>query len=112
MRPTSRPGAAIRSAHALILLGGHTLRDRGLELAGRICSKNRRQAACPTGKCGAWSVARDASPSTGCLTLWTRPSAFLAGLKHIVLVGSKVPVAFFAYPDKPSVLVPKDCVAH
>jgi acetolactate synthase-1/2/3 large subunit len=28
------------------------------------------------------------------------------------LVGSKVPVAFFAYPNKPSLLVPPDCVPH
>ena len=32
----------------------------------------------------------------------------LAGVKHIVLVGSSVPVAFFAYPDKPSKLAPED----
>jgi acetolactate synthase-1/2/3 large subunit len=32
----------------------------------------------------------------------------LAGLKHIVLVGAKMPVAFFAYPDKPSLLAPPD----
>jgi acetolactate synthase-1/2/3 large subunit len=29
-------------------------------------------------------------------------------VKHIVLVGSAVPVAFFAYPDKPSLLAPRD----
>ena len=32
----------------------------------------------------------------------------LEGLKHIVLVGSRIPVAFFAYPDKPSLLAPQD----
>src|SRR2546430_17150075 len=32
----------------------------------------------------------------------------LKGLQHIVLVGSRIPVAFFAYPDKPSLLAPKD----
>jgi len=32
----------------------------------------------------------------------------LEGIKHIVLVGSSIPVAFFAYPDKPSLLAPKD----
>ena len=32
----------------------------------------------------------------------------LEGVKHIVLAGSRVPVAFFAYPDKPSLLAPKD----
>src|SRR5262249_58352665 len=36
----------------------------------------------------------------------------LAGLKHIILVGSKMPVAFFAYPDKPSKLYPDDCQGH
>jgi acetolactate synthase-1/2/3 large subunit len=36
----------------------------------------------------------------------------LSGLKHIVLVGAKMPVAFFAYPDKPSVLSPPDCQGH
>jgi acetolactate synthase-1/2/3 large subunit len=36
----------------------------------------------------------------------------LAGLKHIILVGAKMPVAFFAYPDKPSRLYPEDCQGH
>lgn len=30
----------------------------------------------------------------------------LSGATHLVLVGAKSPVSFFAYPDKPSVLVP------
>lgn len=34
--------------------------------------------------------------------------ATLAGLKHIVLVGSRIPVAFFAYPDKPSLMASED----
>ncbi|HEX4352014.1 MAG TPA: acetolactate synthase large subunit, partial [Polyangiales bacterium] len=36
----------------------------------------------------------------------------LQGVRHILLVGTKAPVAFFAYPDKPSSLVPNDCVVH
>jgi acetolactate synthase-1/2/3 large subunit len=36
----------------------------------------------------------------------------LAGLKHIILIGSKMPAAFFAYPDKPSLLAPRDAVGH
>ena len=35
-----------------------------------------------------------------------------AGLKHIILVGAKPPVGFFAYPGKPSLMAPKDCVIH
>jgi acetolactate synthase-1/2/3 large subunit len=36
----------------------------------------------------------------------------LEGTRHLVLVGSKPPVAFFAYPDKPSSLVPEGCTVH
>src|SRR5579875_3730902 len=38
--------------------------------------------------------------------------AALAGLKHVILVGAKMPVAFFAYPGKPSLLAPADAAAH
>src|SRR2546430_1107629 len=36
----------------------------------------------------------------------------LDGLKHVVLVGAKMPVAFFAYPNKPSRLYPEGCEGH
>jgi acetolactate synthase I/II/III large subunit len=38
--------------------------------------------------------------------------ATLAGARHLVLVGSEAPVAFFAYPDKPSALSPPQCETH
>ncbi|MCY4338501.1 MAG: acetolactate synthase large subunit [Gammaproteobacteria bacterium] len=36
----------------------------------------------------------------------------LTGLRHLVLVGAKSPVGFFAYPDLPSYLVPEGCQVH
>ena len=36
----------------------------------------------------------------------------LAGLRHLVLVDARSPVSFFAYPDKPSELVPDGCEVH
>ncbi len=36
-------------------------------------------------------------------------AAQLDGLDHLVLAGARAPVAFFAYPDKPSSLVPDGC---
>ncbi|TQM45474.1 acetolactate synthase large subunit [Pseudonocardia cypriaca] len=36
----------------------------------------------------------------------------LAGARHIVLVGARSPVSFFAYPGKPSDLVPAGCHVH
>jgi acetolactate synthase-1/2/3 large subunit len=38
--------------------------------------------------------------------------AQLAGTRHLVLVDAKSPVSFFAYPNKPSSLVPDDCEVH
>jgi acetolactate synthase-1/2/3 large subunit len=38
--------------------------------------------------------------------------AQMAGLGHLVLVGARWPVSFFAYPDKPSDLVPEGCAVH
>jgi len=35
--------------------------------------------------------------------------ADLAGLDAIILIGGKPPVAFFAYPGKPSSMLPRDC---
>jgi acetolactate synthase I/II/III large subunit len=36
----------------------------------------------------------------------------LAGVRHLVLVDAGPPVGFFAYPGKPSSLVPGDCAVH
>jgi acetolactate synthase-1/2/3 large subunit len=39
-------------------------------------------------------------------------SVQLRGLRHLVLVDAKAPVSFFAYPNKPSYLVPDGCQVH
>ncbi|TSE23066.1 putative acetolactate synthase large subunit IlvX [Tepidimonas sediminis] len=36
----------------------------------------------------------------------------LRGLRHLVLVGARAPVSFFAYPGKPGSLVPPGCTVH
>src|SRR5439155_4778257 len=36
----------------------------------------------------------------------------LDGLRHVILGGAKMPVAFFAYPNKPSRLDPEGCEGH
>jgi acetolactate synthase-1/2/3 large subunit len=38
--------------------------------------------------------------------------AQLAGARHLVLAGASAPVAFFAYPGRPSDLVPAGCEIH
>ena len=90
---------------------GRALRQDGLELAGKIAAKT-----------GARLMAQGSNARTqrgrGRVFLERVPyvvdqaTKVLAGLKHIILVGAKMPVAFFAYPDKPSLLAPPDAQGH
>jgi acetolactate synthase-1/2/3 large subunit len=96
---------------ALLLLTGRALRAEGLDLAGRIALKT-----------GAKLMAQGSNARTqrgrGRVFVERIPYVVdqavkvLSGLKHIVLVAAKMPVAFFAYPDKPSLLSPPDCRGH
>ena len=103
---------ALRSGEpALLLLGGKALRQAPLALAGGIVAATgarmlaeQSNARIERGR-GRMSVERVPYPVDQAL-------AALKGLKHIVLVGSKAPVAFFAYPGKPGRMYPDDCTVH
>jgi acetolactate synthase-1/2/3 large subunit len=90
---------------ATLLLGGGALTHRCLDLAGRISAK--------TG-CGILTEGFNTRLDRGAGRVQVARvpyvvDAALHVLKKagdLVLVGSRVPVAFFAYPDKPSMLVP------
>src|SRR5258708_16945615 len=38
--------------------------------------------------------------------------AAVAGIRHLILVGSQEPIAFFAYPDQPSLMRPNGSIVH
>jgi acetolactate synthase-1/2/3 large subunit len=92
---------------AVLLLTGPVLRERGLELAGRIAAKTGCRILAQTFNrrmergAGRVSVERIPYPVE-------QAQKVLEGVRHIVLAGSRIPVAFFAYPDKPSLLAPAD----
>jgi acetolactate synthase I/II/III large subunit len=96
---------------AVLFMGGHALREPGLMLAGRIATKTGVRLLAQTLNArverGAGRVAVDFLPYPVDAALAT-----LANVRHLVLVGSKAPVAFFAYPDKPSVLSPPRCETY
>jgi acetolactate synthase-1/2/3 large subunit len=96
---------------AVLFLGGHALRKPGLTLAGRIAAKSGARLLAQTLNArverGAGRVAVDFLPYPVDAALAT-----LADARHLVLVGSETPAAFFAYPDKPSVLSPPQCETH
>jgi len=104
--------AALRSGEpTLILLGGLALRQRGLELASKIARKTGAQLSAETFNArverGAGRVSVGTVPYPVDLAVER-----LRGFKRIVLVGAKPPVAFFAYPGKPSVLTQPDVQFH
>jgi len=94
-----------------ILLGGAALRGDALLSAGRIA------AACGATLFASYSVAR-MERGVGRVAVERIPYvidqalARLAGFPQMILVGAPPPVAFFAYPEKPSVVTPAGCEIH
>ncbi|MFZ2648696.1 MAG: acetolactate synthase large subunit, partial [Burkholderiaceae bacterium] len=100
--------ALMRGQPAALLLGGIAAREGALEWAGRISAKTGCSLLLENNvsrlQRGAGRVRAQRIPYVVDAAL-----AKLQGLRDLVLVGSKVPVAFFAYPGKPSVLIPPAC---
>jgi acetolactate synthase-1/2/3 large subunit len=103
---------ALRSGEpAGLLVGGAALREAGLMAAGRIAATVPAKLLCETFPT---RLERGAGlPSVERLAyLGEFALAQMAGLRHLVLVDAKAPVSFFAYPGKPSYLVPDGCEVH
>ncbi|HEY2775278.1 MAG TPA: acetolactate synthase large subunit [Candidatus Binatia bacterium] len=101
--------AVLRSGKRVaILMRGACLRRAGLEAAGRIAAAGNARLMCdtfaPRLERGAGLVAVERLPYFA-----EQIVEFLADVDVLLLVGSKPPVSFFAYPDKPSWCVPAGC---
>lgn len=96
---------------AMLFLNGQALREAGLVAAHRISKATGAKLLGPTHvprmARGRGRVPVDRMP----YVVETALQVF-AGLKHLILVGAKPPVGFFAYPGKPSLMAPKDCALH
>jgi acetolactate synthase-1/2/3 large subunit len=96
---------------ALIILANKATRGRALELAGKI--------AAGTGcRLGSQFFTARIERGAGRVPIERIPyavaqgNAFLASFKHLITVETKEPVAFFSYPDKPSLLKAPGTVVH
>ncbi len=100
--------AKIRAANKpVILMGGRSCLDAGVRQAGRIAATGVRvlmDTFVARIARGAGRFAPDKMMYFGEMAL-----ADLEGVDLMVLVETVEPVAFFAYPDRPSVLVPEGC---
>lgn len=94
-----------------LVMTGMALREYPLNLAGRIAATTgaavMAQGANARIQRGAGRVPVERVPFNVDLAL-----KFLAPYKHVILIGAKPPVAFFAYPNKPSFLTPESCEVH
>jgi acetolactate synthase-1/2/3 large subunit len=94
-----------------ILLGGTGCRERSLVAASRIAETTGAKVLTETFPA---RLERGAGlPAPGRLAYLGEVAAQqLDGLRHLVLVDTNSPVSFFAYPGKPSDLVPEGCEVH
>ncbi len=100
---------ALRSGEpAVLLMSGEALRTGPLEAAGRIAAASGARLFCDTFNA---RLERGAgrTPITPLPYFAESVMETLAGTRHLVVVGTQAPVAFFAYPDKPGALTPPGC---
>ncbi len=96
---------------AAILLGGEATRGVELRSAARIAHATGAHFLCETFPTRLERGAGIPAP-TRVSYLGEFAMAQLEGLRHLILVDATSPVSFFAYPGKPSDLVPPECTVH
>ena len=98
-------------AQTLLLLTGSALTEQGLALAAQIAGKTgckvMGQTYNPRMARGRGRFSIDRIPY-----VIEQALPILKDFRHIVLVEANDPVAFFAYPNKPSMLKPDGCEVH
>ena len=95
----------------MLMISGAGLEERGLKAAGRVAAATGCELVTET----FYSKMRRGA---GMVTVNKLPYfaedvvEAVKGADELVIAGSKPPVAFFAYPGKPSWLTPEDCTIH
>ncbi|MFO1320844.1 MAG: acetolactate synthase large subunit [Burkholderiales bacterium] len=100
-----------RREPTMLVLSGQCLCEAGLRAAYRISHVTGAQLRTPS-QVPRMARGRGRPPVDRIPYAVDSALKVLAGLKHVILVGAKPPTAFFAYPDKPSLLSPPDADIH
>ena len=103
---------ALRSGErALLILAGPALLEEGMAAAQRIAHVTGAQLRAPT---QVPRIVRGRGRPPVDRIPYTVDNALkvFVGVRHVILVGAKVPASFFAYPGRPSVLSPPDAVTY
>ncbi|WP_034270221.1 acetolactate synthase large subunit [Haloechinothrix halophila] len=96
---------------AALLIGGGACRERGLLATSRIANATGARTLVETFP--ARLERGTGLPAIDRLGYLAEQAAYqLDGVKHLILAGARSPATFFAYPDKPSDLVPEGAQVH
>jgi len=104
--------AALKSGEPKVLLiGGHAGLEKPLALAAAIAEKTGAKLFCdtfmPRLARGVGRAKPDRVPYLGEMAVM-----MMSAFRQAVVVGTKAPVAFFAYPNKPSTFLSPECKVH
>ena len=103
---------AIRSGKkTALLMGGRALREPALMAAAKIAAANGVKLLAETFPTRI-ERGEGLPPVERVAYLAELAGVQLADIEHLILVDSKAPVSFFAYPGKKSYLVPDSCTVH
>jgi acetolactate synthase-1/2/3 large subunit len=103
---------ALRSGEpAVLLIGDRATQEPALTSAARVAAATGCRLICETFP-ARWSRGAGRPPVERLLYLAEGVEAQLAGVRHLVIAGARPPVSFFAYPGRPSDLVPAGCEVH
>jgi acetolactate synthase-1/2/3 large subunit len=93
------------------VLSGQALLEPGLRAAQRVAHVSGAQLRAPT-QLPRMVRGRGRPPVDRIPYVVDNALEVFAGVRHVILVGAKVPASFFAYPGKPSLLAPPDALVH
>ncbi|MEV0382701.1 acetolactate synthase large subunit [Nonomuraea sp. NPDC050643] len=96
---------------AALLIGGSACREAGLRATSRIAAATGAKTFVETFPA---RLERGAGlPAVERLAYLTESVVQqLDGIRHLIIAGTRLPVSFFAYPDRPSDLVPEGAQVH
>jgi acetolactate synthase-1/2/3 large subunit len=92
----------------MLFLNGQALNEAGLIAAQRIAHTTGAKISTPT-HIPRMARGRGRVPVERIPYVVDAALNVFAKFKHVILVGAKPPVGFFAYPGKPSLMTPLDC---
>ena len=104
-------GVLRAAQRCLLLLGGEALTGEGLYAAHRIASVTGCRLRVPT-QVARMARGRGRPPVDRIPYSVDLAVGALAGIEHVILVAAADPVAFFAYPGKPSRVAPAGSTTH